>query len=148
MSESELRDDRFCFACGSLNPDGLRLRFEYPEPGRCQAEIVLPRKFQGWQGIAHGGIVATLLDEAFAHAAGGAARGVNGEGAVTAEMTILFKKPVPIGVLVFLEGRVSAVRGRLIECESTLRDAAGKELAAGRGKLVKLKKAPTEGEER
>ena len=76
MSEVELKDDHLCFACGERNPDGLRLRIEYPSPGRCRIEFVPPKKFQGWQGILHGGIIATILDEAFAHALGGAARGV------------------------------------------------------------------------
>jgi uncharacterized protein (TIGR00369 family) len=133
----ELVDDHFCFACGERNPDGLRLRFEYPEPGRCRAEFVAPRKFQGWQGVLHGGIISALLDEAFAHALGGPERGA-GEAAVTAEMTVRFKKPVRIGQKVFLEGRVIRVKGRLIDCESVLRDGAGTELASATGKLIKL----------
>ncbi len=140
MSEPELKDDHFCFACGSLNSDGLRLKFEYPEPGLCRAEWVPVRKFQGWQGILHGGIIATLLDESFAHALGGAARGA-GEVAVTAEMTVRFKKPVPIGQRIFLEGRVLSISGRVINCEGTIRDEAGQELASGLGKLIRLKPA-------
>lgn len=138
MSESRLVDDHFCFVCGSGNPDGLRIRFEYPEPGRCRAEFTPPRKFQGWQNILHGGIIATLLDEALAHAYGGAARG-GGEAAVTAELSVKFKKPVRIGAPAFLEGRVISETSRLIEGESVLRDAAGVELAAATGKLIKLR---------
>jgi uncharacterized protein (TIGR00369 family) len=144
MSETVLEDDHFCFVCGSRNPDGLRIRFEYPEPGLCRAVFIPPKKFQGWHGILHGGIISTLLDEAFAHAAGGADRSIEGLGAVTAEMTVRFKKPVRIGEPAFLEGRVLAVSGRVIECASTLRDAEGQELAAATGKLIKLKKAPKE----
>ena len=138
MSESLPVDDHFCFVCGSRNPDGLQIRFEYPEPGRCRAEFTPPRKFQGWQDILHGGIIATLLDEALAHAYGGAARG-GGEVAVTAELTVKFKKPVRIGVPAFIEGRVTSEIGRLIEGEAVLRDAAGTELASGTGKLIKLR---------
>jgi uncharacterized protein (TIGR00369 family) len=137
MSEMELVDNHFCFACGERNPDGLRLRFEYPEPGHCRAEFVAPRKFQGWQGVLHGGIISTLLDEAFAHALGGPERG-DGEAAVTAEMTIRFKKPVRIGQKVILEGRVVRLKGRLIDCESVLRDEAGTELASATGKLIRI----------
>ena len=142
MSDYEVNDDHFCFACGSLNPDGLRLRFEYPEPGACRAEFTAPPKFQGWQGILHGGIISTLLDEAFAHAAGGAARAVGGDGAVTAEMTVQFKRPVPIGQPIVLTGRVKRVQGRLIEAESELTDASGTVLASAQGKIIKLKKGP------
>jgi len=145
MSDTVLNDDHFCFVCGSQNPDGLRIRFEYPEKGLCRAVFTPPRKYQGWHGILHGGIISTLLDEAFAHAAGGAERNVDGGGAVTAEITVRFKKPIPIGEPAFLEGRVLAVKGRVIECASTIRDAAGQELAAATGKLITLKKNPAEG---
>jgi uncharacterized protein (TIGR00369 family) len=140
MSETVLNDDHFCFVCGSRNPDGLQIRFEYPEPGLCRAVFIPPKKYQGWHDILHGGIISTLLDEAFAHAAGGPGRAIEGLGAVTAEMSVRFKKPVPIGRTAFLEGRVLAVNGRVIECASWLRDADGQELAAATGKLIVLKK--------
>ncbi|HTY08729.1 MAG TPA: PaaI family thioesterase [Candidatus Edwardsbacteria bacterium] len=137
MTELSLNDDHFCFVCGSNNPDGLRLTFQYPAPGTCRAEFTPPRKFQGWQGILHGGIVSTLLDEALAHAAGGAERGGGGSGAVTAEITVRFKRPVPIGQMVLLEGRVISDKGRVVECESFLKDSDGNELATAKGKLVR-----------
>lgn len=140
MGETALTDDHFCFVCGEKNPDGLRIVFEYPEPGRCRAVFTPEKRFQGWQDILHGGIISTLLDEALAHAYGGAARGA-GEAAVTAEMTVKFKKPVRIGIPAVLEGRLIAVNGRVVECESVIRDMAGTELAAATGKLIKLKKA-------
>ena len=138
MSEVELKDDHLCFACGERNPDGLRLRIEYPSPGRCRIEFVPPKKFQGWQGILHGGIIATILDEAFAHALGGAARGA-GQAAVTAEMTLRFKKPVRIGEKLIVEGRVVGEKGRIVECQSVMRDESGRELASATGKLIRIK---------
>jgi len=137
MKDIDLKDDHYCFACGERNPDGLGLRFQYPEAGRSRAEFTPERKYQGWSGILHGGIIATLLDEAMAHAAGGAARG-SGDYAVTAEMKLKFKKPVRTGEKTVLEGRVTGVKGRLIECASVLRDMAGNELAEATGKLIKL----------
>jgi len=145
MSDTVLNDDHFCFACGPRNPNGLRIRFEYPAKGFCRAVFTPTKKFQGWQGILHGGIVSTLLDEAFAHAAGGAGRGIEGYGAVTAEITVRFKKPVPIGKPAFLEGRVLAMKGRVIKCVSMIRDAEGQELASATGKLITLKKKHAEG---
>jgi uncharacterized protein (TIGR00369 family) len=134
-----LVDDQFCFVCGRDNPDGLRLRFEYPTIGTCRAAFTPPKKFQGWQGILHGGIVSTLLDEALAHAAGGAERGGGGSGAVTAELTVRFKRPVPIGQAVVLEGKVVSDKGRVVECESRINDSNGNELASAKGKLVRPK---------
>ncbi len=140
MPDFPLIDDHLCFVCGELNPDGLRLKFAYPEPGRCRAEFAAAPKFQGWRGVVHGGIIAALLDEAFAHARGGPARG-GGEAAVTAEMTVKFKRPVRTGDRVVLEGRVVAEHGRVVECESTLADESGTTLASATGKLVKLRPA-------
>ncbi len=137
MRDSDIGDDHYCFACGVRNPDGLGLRFEYPEPGRSRAEFTPARKYQGWSGILHGGIIATLLDEAMAHAYGGPARGA-GESAVTAEMTVKFKKIVRTGEITVLEGRVTCVRGRLIECASILRDESGTEFAEATGKLLRI----------
>ena len=140
MAESALTDDHCCFVCGKHNPDGLHLEIEYPEPGRCRAVFVPERRFQGWKDILHGGIISTLLDEAFAHAYSGQVRDP-GEAAVTAEIVVRFKKPVKIGRPVVLEGRVLSVSGRVIECESTLTDPKGDLLASAQGKLIKPKKA-------
>ncbi len=136
----DIVDDHFCFACGGANPDGLRLCFEYPEPGRCRAEFIPPRKFQGWKDILHGGIIATLLDEGFAHALGGPDRG-SGTSAVTAEITVRFKRPAAIGRKLILEGRVVGRDRRVVLCASVLKDEAGTEIASAKGKLV-LTKAP------
>ena len=140
MSDLELDDDRFCFACGVNNLDGLRVGFEYPEKGRCRAELVMPAKFQGWKGILHGGIISTLLDEAFAHACGGPQRGGD-EAVVTAEIRVKVKKPVRTGEKFVLEGRVVEVRGRVIACASVIKDPEGTELARAEGRLIRLKRA-------
>jgi uncharacterized protein (TIGR00369 family) len=139
LTDAKLDDDHFCFACGPRNPDGLHLSFEYPEPGRCRAVFTPERRFQGWAGLLHGGIISTLLDEALAHALGGPDRG-GGEAAVTGELSVRFKKPVPIGIPAVLEGRVVAINGRIIEGESRLLARDGSELAVARGKLFRLKK--------
>lgn len=137
MDTLNLVDDQFCFACGKNNPTGLGLVFEYPEPGRCRAEFVPSAKFQGWRGVLHGGIISTLLDEALAHALGGSDRGGGGSGAVTAELVVRFKKPVPIGAKVVLTGRVVSTKGRVAEAESEITDGQGTVLASAAGKLVR-----------
>ncbi|HAD81856.1 MAG: hypothetical protein A2509_11515 [Candidatus Edwardsbacteria bacterium RIFOXYD12_FULL_50_11] len=133
----KLNDDHFCFACGSKNPDGLQINFTYPQAGQCRAEFLPPAKFQGWQGILHGGIVSTLLDEALAHAAGGSQGGGGASGAVTAELTVRFKKPVKIGEPVILAGRVISDKGRMVEAGSEITDRQGNILANAVGKLVR-----------
>jgi acyl-CoA thioesterase FadM len=51
-----------CFACGTENPIGLNMQFFREEKKIC-SEITLKRYYEGWENIAHGGIVSTMLDE-------------------------------------------------------------------------------------
>ena len=61
--------DNYCFVCGQDNPRGLKISCTYREAEMAaETELVLPREFQGWAGVIHGGILATLLDEMMAHA--------------------------------------------------------------------------------
>jgi uncharacterized protein (TIGR00369 family) len=132
-----LNDDHFCFVCGQNNSEGLMIKFTYPEIGKCQAEFIPPVKYQGWQGILHGGIVSTLLDEALAHAVGGVQGGGGASYAVTAELTIRFIKPVKIGDKITLLGEILKDRGRVVEAKSEIIDSSGVLLANATGKLVR-----------
>lgn len=125
-----LADDRRCFACGPDNPIGLRLTFEYGDDS-ARTVVTPARQFGGWTDIIHGGIVATLLDEAMAHAA--IACGVR---AVTARLEVRFRKAVPVGRPLVLEGRITGRRGRVLEMRSELTDAGGTLYANALGKFV------------
>ncbi|MBI5805013.1 PaaI family thioesterase [candidate division TA06 bacterium] len=133
----KLNDDHFCFACGHKNSDGLQLKFTYPQPGTCRAEFVPEQKYQGWSGILHGGIISTLLDEALAHAVGEAEGGGGASEAVTAELTVRFKKPVRIDNKIVLTGKVDKDNGKIVEASSEITDETGLVLASARGKLVR-----------
>ena len=113
-----------CFACGSLNEHGLRLVLHAADD-RCWLETTLEERFEGWEGIAHGGIVSTILDEVMAWAL------VDHDlWGVTARMSVEFRRPVPIGRPIRAEGRVTQARRRVIEAEGVIVDAAdGSELA-------------------
>ena len=52
----------YCFACGTANPIGLDLHF-YRLGNTVCSDITLSKYHEGWQNIAHGGIISTLLDE-------------------------------------------------------------------------------------
>jgi len=124
-------DDGNCFACGPKNPDGLHLVFERNPDGSVHAAITLDAKYQGWRGIAHGGIVMMLLDEAMAHASGNA-----GERGMTASMSVRFRKPVPLGVPLRLDGLVRWRRGRVLGLEGRISGPDGLLLATSEGHFV------------
>jgi uncharacterized protein (TIGR00369 family) len=136
-SNNKLTDDQGCFVCGTNNREGLKLKFTYPQPGTCRAEFVPEQKYQGWKGILHGGIISTLLDEALAHAVGGAEGGGGASEAVTAELTVRFKKSVRIGSKIVLSGRVDKDNGKIVEASSEITDETSVVLASARGKLVR-----------
>ena len=124
-------DPHACFACGQLNANGLRLDLHAAD-GRCWTEVVIPDRFQGWDGIAHGGILATILDEVMAWATI-----AEDNWGVTARMAIEYKRPATVGTLVRGEGEVVRVRRRLIETAGHLLDAAtGETIATAEGLFV------------
>lgn len=128
----ELKDTQTCFVCGPNNPDGLKLPIEVDETG-ARFTYAIPKKYEGWSGIAHGGIIATLLDELMAWAVR-----PRGYRTVTAEMTVRFRKPVPVEKILFGSGWIISEDGRLVFARSQLADANGTILAEATGKLWKL----------
>jgi acyl-coenzyme A thioesterase PaaI-like protein len=117
-----------CFACGSLNAHGLQLELHL-EPGRSWTEFQLDRRFEGWEGVAHGGILCTILDEVMAWALI-----AEDNWGVTARMQVAFKRPVAVGTPIRADGWVTRSRRRLTETASRIVDAGtGAELATAEG---------------
>jgi uncharacterized protein (TIGR00369 family) len=119
-----------CFACGTLNRDGLHLVL-HTDGERCWTDVTLGSQFEGWEGMAHGGIVCTILDEVMAwalidHDAWG----------VTARMNVAFRRPVPIGEPVRGEGRLVAAQRRLLRTDGRIVDADGETLATAEATYV------------
>ena len=90
-----------CFGCSPRNSHGLRLQFMRTQDG-VSARCELDRHLSGMDGIAHGGIVATLLDEASAWALAAHA----GRLGFTSDMNIRFTKPVHVGTPLIVQAFV------------------------------------------
>ena len=93
-------DDNMCFACGEENPISLSLKFEEISENKVKAEFTPGEYHQGYDGIIHGGLTATLLDEAMAHVIG-----FKGIKAFTAELNIRFRKEIKIGEKLEIVGK-------------------------------------------
>ncbi len=128
-----LADDQWCFACGPENPHGLHLANFYFEDDQYICHFTPQRHHQGWSGITHGGIVATLLDEIMTRML--SAKGIN---AVTGEITVRYHQPVFIGQALTVRGWINRKRGKLIETEAELELTGGTVAAAARGKFVQV----------
>jgi uncharacterized protein (TIGR00369 family) len=127
-----LRDT--CFGCGPANPNGLQLKFALSPDGKSYAcKFELAGSFVGPPGHAHGGIIATILDEAM-----GKANKLKSKVALTRRMEVEYLRPVPLGQPLVVEGRVSRMKGRTIYNSAELRSAAGSVLARSRGKFLTI----------
>jgi uncharacterized protein (TIGR00369 family) len=120
-----------CFACGTLNVSGIGL-VHHVEPGRSWTELTLDRRFEGWEGIVHGGIVSTILDEVMAWSLVG-----QDSWGVTARMSVEFRRPVEVGTPIRADGWVTRDRRRIVHTAGRIVDSStGEELATGTGLYV------------
>ncbi|EFL38651.1 MULTISPECIES: PaaI family thioesterase [Streptomyces] len=103
-----------CFGCGGEQPHGLHLEARAGEGVSITAEFTVQAAHQGAPGLAHGGVLATALDEAL-----GSLNWLLRTIAVTGRLETDFVQPVPVGTVLHLEAEVTAVAGRKIYCTAT-----------------------------
>jgi len=132
---SDFNEDHNCFVCGKDNQAGLRLEFQTNASSQeVEAEVTFPRHLQGWRDTVHGGLLATVLDEAMVKAA--IAQDIK---CVTAEITVKYRKPVATNVSYLVSGKILESRGRVLLAESRIHGSDGQTYAQATGKLFKTK---------
>ena len=98
-----------CFVCGKSNDVGLHLEFDVDrETHVSRSSVVFDKRFQGWDNIVHGGILAAVLDDTMAYAL--MSLGTMG---ITTQLIIKYQKPVKVGETLYLEGSVVKIKSRL-----------------------------------
>lgn len=121
-----------CFGCGGDNAGGMKLTFEQDNVERkIVGRFVLSERYQGGGGMAHGGIIALLLDEAM-----GKVCRFREVRAVTAELSVEYLKPVPVEKEIVVEGREMEMQGRNLFLAGEIRNEGGEVLARGKGRFV------------
>jgi uncharacterized protein (TIGR00369 family) len=123
-----------CFGCGQANPVGLRLEFFLAADNSVVCLPTVADTYEGPHGYLHGGIIATLLDEAMSKAV--RARGLT---AMTRQMEIDYLRPVPSASPIRIEGRIARDEGRKHWAEASLIDAKGTTLAQGKGLFIEVR---------
>lgn len=103
-----------CFGCGEEQPHGLHLQARAGEGVAITAEFTVQPAHQGAPGLAHGGVLATALDEAL-----GSLNWLLRTIAVTGRLETDYVRPVPVGTVLHLEAEVTAVAGRKIYSRAT-----------------------------
>ena len=122
-----------CFGCGPASAIGLHLEFLLAEDGAVVCLPMIPECFEGPPGYLHGGIIATLLDEAMSKTV--RARGLK---AVTGRMDIDYRRPVRSATPIRLEGRLLRSEGRKHWTEARILDARGHMLAEAKGIFIEI----------
>jgi acyl-coenzyme A thioesterase PaaI-like protein len=127
-------EGHFCFACGTANPIGLKLKFYNMNDNVC-ADITLGRNHEGWQNMAHGGIITTLLDEVMAWTIMYFKRIFF----VTRKMEVKYVRPVMVGVPLTVKGRLMKERKPpYIGVIADILDDERRILARGTGEFVEI----------
>ncbi len=130
-----------CFVCGESNPFGLQLRFE--TDGHIVRTRFVPRaEHNGFKGVVHGGLIATVLDEIMVWACAVPTR----KFAYCAEMTVRFLEPLAPGTEVIVTGELVVNRkDRIYEAKAAARDAVNRTFAEATGKYLPIKSANAAG---
>ncbi len=121
-----------CFGCGPANGYGLKLRFTLDHAaGTSTAKVKLTRRFEGAPGYIHGGIIATVMDEAM-----GKLNKIHGVVAMTRHIEIDYLRPCPLGQPLTVTGKFLRRDGRKIFLHGEIHDAAGKLLVRSKGLFI------------
>ena len=107
-SNSTLRANaNHCFVCGPSNPIGLQLKFRL-EDDICRSEFTPGEHHCGYDGVTHGGIIFSTLDDVMANWLF-----LQGLEAFTAKCEVRYHAPLPLGTKVLLEGKCIQRKRRL-----------------------------------
>jgi uncharacterized protein (TIGR00369 family) len=123
-----------CFGCGPANAAGLQLEFFLAQDGSVVAFPAIPDRFEGPPTYLHGGVIATMLDEAMSKAV--RARGVT---AMTRQLEVDYRRPVPSATEVRMEGRVLRQEGRKHWTEARIVNEKGVTLASSTGLFIEVR---------
>ncbi len=108
---------RFCFVCGVENDHGLKVAFFNQEPGIVTANFTICEKHQGYPGVVHGGIIAAILDEVAGRSF------MNGDSPrfmVTANLTVRYRRPTPVGLPLKAVGKALDDKGKIAKASGQL----------------------------
>jgi uncharacterized protein (TIGR00369 family) len=120
-----------CFGCGEENRSGLHLKFYVDEERQVVCRARVPKHFEGPPGHVHGGIIATMLDEAMSKA-----NRAHDVVAMTRQLDVEYLRPVPLQLPLRLTGRRVSHDGRKHFCEAEIVNEKGTVLARGKALFI------------
>ena len=127
---------RGCFGCGPDNPSSLGMKFEREE-GEVISRLTMTAEYAGYQDFVHGGIIATMLDEAM----GWAVFTLADQYAVTRSLQVDYRRPVQVGKALVVKASVIEKDEATIRLEARIENERGRLLATGIGHWVPVRRA-------
>jgi uncharacterized protein (TIGR00369 family) len=103
-----------CFGCGKENPIGLKMEFAR-DGDSIRASFTPDKVHQGWPGVVHGGILASLLDEAMSNATY-----AEGIACLTASMQMRLRQPVMVATPLVITARITKKNRKVIETKAEI----------------------------
>ncbi|HEX8814706.1 MAG TPA: PaaI family thioesterase [Terriglobales bacterium] len=123
-----------CFGCGKDNAEGMHLKFVYDKnQQRFVCRFRLGKRYTGPPGHAHGGIIATILDEAM-----GKVNKLRDVIAMTSRMTVEYLRPVPLNKPLSVQSREISVHGRRHINAAEILNQKGDVLARSQGLFIAI----------
>ncbi len=136
MELNDTTDYQQCFACGQRNPFGLQLVFRL-ENDTIVADFQPREEHQGFPGVIHGGIVASVLDEALGRTS---ILSENPEWTMTGRLEVRYRRYVPYGPLLRVRASLGKQRRRMVQATGVLTVAEDEQtiLADAQGTFLSL----------
>jgi acyl-coenzyme A thioesterase PaaI-like protein len=132
VADEEIRHHDLCFGCGQANLFGLQLEVSRSGEG-VEGRFFVKQDHQGPPGYAHGGVVATALDEAMALLLFD-----RGTFALTKRLEVDLKAPAPVGTFVRVTARVEEEDERTLRLAAEAATEDGRMLAVAKGRFVRV----------
>jgi uncharacterized protein (TIGR00369 family) len=126
---------RMCLVCGDENLAGLHGSFYELDGGELLGVFRSRKEHQSYPGRLHGGISSAVLDETIGRAITITHPGTWG---VTAELTVRFRRPVPLDGTIRAIARITRDTSRLFEGSGEIVLDDGAVAVEARGKYVKM----------
>lgn len=120
-----------CLGCGDRNPASMGIRLRR-DGERIRGEVTLDERHEGAPGFAHGGAVATVLDDSL-----GSLLLILQRPAVTAKLEVNYRRPAFLGRRFEIEAWIEATNGRKLWLAGELRDQ-GEPVADARGLFIEV----------
>ena len=133
MPKLRLEDDGYCFACGKNNQLGLKLKFTLDKENSLRTEFTFNKNHQGFKDVAHGGIIALILDELMGNLCWKL-----GKNSIGAQIEVRFKQPTFVGSTLYFKAWIEKEEKKIIYMRCEARNKDDRIVAFASGKAVKL----------